>query len=82
MGAGACYGEVKGHFPLLISYVSEVAIEEEAVKGKKQNSACYIVSSANHTIVKGSYKVNKGQRSVTGKQSGQFLFHFSKTQLL
>ena len=41
MGAGACYGEVKGHFPLLISYVSEVDIEEEAVKGKKQNSACY-----------------------------------------
>lgn len=53
MGAGACYGEVKGHFPLLISYVSEVAIEEAAVKGKKQNSACYIVSSANHNYREG-----------------------------
>lgn len=53
MGAGVCYGEGKGHFPLVISHVSEVDLEEEAVKGKKQNRACYIVSSANCNFYEG-----------------------------
>lgn len=42
----------RGIFPV-ISQVSEVDIEEEAVKGKKQNCACYIVSSANCNFYEG-----------------------------
>ena len=29
MGSGVCCGEVKGHFPLVISYVSKVDIEKK-----------------------------------------------------
>lgn len=53
MGAGVCCGEVKGHFSLIISYVSKVDIEKEVVNRKKQNSACYIVNSANCNYYEG-----------------------------
>lgn len=78
-GCGSMLWRRKGHFPLVISQVSEVDIEEEAVKGKKQNCACYIVSSANCNFYEGVViKLIKDEVSDREKKISQFLFNFSK----